>query len=239
LLKRRCCGTPGLLRVAGPRWFECWHKWIPECNSIRRGRARHAKPEIWLRVLHVATDSCNGASGVPVPAYGEQTAEITLGSKGASKRANLGTVTRRLPADRVVSAVPRPRHPPKPPIEPQAPRVVELLRKAIEWQALLESGQVLNQAEIARQEGITRARVTQVMGMLRLAPEIQKHVLGMPSAIGSPITERALRPIARMDGPATQRAAFFALLGPHPAPRFRLPETLGARRISAATSRAT
>lgn len=55
---------------------------------------------------------------------------------------------------------------PKPPKEPRTPRVVELLRKAIEWQALLVSGKIANQVDIARQEGITRARVTQVMGML-------------------------------------------------------------------------
>jgi hypothetical protein len=42
--------------------------------------------------------------------------------------------------------------PPKP---PRTPRVVELLRKAIEWLALLESGEVANQAAIARQDRIT------------------------------------------------------------------------------------
>jgi len=65
--------------------------------------------------------------------------------------------------------------------------VVDLLRKAIEWQALLESGKIANQTDIARREGITRARVTQVMGMLRLAPEIQEHVLSMPDAASRPL----------------------------------------------------
>ncbi|MFQ5831048.1 MAG: hypothetical protein ACE5JD_18150 [Candidatus Methylomirabilia bacterium] len=72
----------------------------------------------------------------------------------------MGTLTRRVAADRVVSAVPRPRGTAKPPREPKTPRVVELLQKAIEWQALLESGEASNQAEIARREGITPARVT-------------------------------------------------------------------------------
>jgi len=56
--------------------------------------------------------------------------------------------------------------------------VVELLRKAIEWQALLESSEISSQAEIARREGFTRARVTQIMGMGRLArvDEVQLHV---------------------------------------------------------------
>lgn len=79
---------------------------------------------------------------------------------------------------------------------PKTPRVVELLRKANEWKALLESGEVASQAEIAHQEGVSRARVTQIMGMLRLAPEIQERILVTPDTIHkSLITERVLRPI--------------------------------------------
>ncbi|RJP17758.1 MAG: hypothetical protein C4529_14085 [Deltaproteobacteria bacterium] len=75
--------------------------------------------------------------------------------------------------------------------------MVELLRKAIEWQALLESGKIASQAEIARHEGVTRARVTQVLGMLRLAPEIREIILSMPAiAHRPPVTERMLRPIS-------------------------------------------
>ena len=65
-------------------------------------------------------------------------------------------------------------------------RVVELLRKAIEWKALLESGEIATQADIACQKGITRARVTQVMGMLRLAPEIQEQFCPCPSWFRDP-----------------------------------------------------
>jgi hypothetical protein len=68
--------------------------------------------------------------------------------------------------------------------DPRTPRVVELLRKAIEWQILLETCEIVNKADISRQEGITRARVTQIMGMLRLAPEIQERILSMPDGIG-------------------------------------------------------
>ncbi|MGB9605736.1 MAG: hypothetical protein ACP5U2_17910 [Bryobacteraceae bacterium] len=91
----------------------------------------------------------------------------------------------------------------------RTPRVVELLRKALEWQALLESGEVPSQAAIARREGITRARVTQVMGLLRLAPEIQEYILSMSDAVRRPaITERTLRPIAQMEHRADQKAKF-------------------------------
>ena len=111
-----------------------------------------------------------------------------------------------------MSAVPPCRGKPKRLKDPRTPRVVELLRKAIEWQALLESGEAANQAEIARREGITRARVTQVVGMLRLAPEIQQHILSLPDMVSRPvITERALRPIAKMEARQEQSAAFSEL----------------------------
>ena len=48
---------------------------------------------------------------------------------------------------------------------------------AMEWQRQLDAGEVDTQAEIARREGVTRARVTQVMAMPRLAPEIREHIL--------------------------------------------------------------
>jgi hypothetical protein len=41
------------------------------------------------------------------------------------------------------------------------------LKRAVEWQRQLESGQVRSRAAIARREGLTRARVTQIMNMLR------------------------------------------------------------------------
>ena len=149
-----------------------------------------------------------GHNGAPVAAYREQSVEIALGPNGAFENGNIGTLTRQVPSDRVVSAVPPRRGLLKPPRRPKTPRVVELLRKAIEWQALLETGEFPNRAEIASLKGITRARVTQIMGMLRLAPEIQKHILSMPDVVSRPaVTERALRPIAQLDA-ADQAGAF-------------------------------
>jgi len=148
-----------------------------------------------------------------VAAYREQTVEIALDPKGAFENGNVGTLTRRVPAERVISALPPKDRNRKPPTASRTPRVVELFRKALEWQALLESGQVHNQAEIARREGITRARVTHLMGLLRLAPEIQQHILSMPDMVLRPaITERALRPIARIAQSKDQIHAFEQLL---------------------------
>jgi hypothetical protein len=175
-----------------------------------RTRPGWVDPEVYFRVVHATQ---NGHEGAPVAAYREQTVEIALGPKGAFENGNMGTLTRRAPAEHVVSAVPPCRGNPKPPREPKPPRVVDLLRKTLEWQGLLESGNIANQADIARQEGITRARVTQVMGMLRLAPEIQERIMSMPDTVGRPaVSERALRPIAQLPQGRHQLHAFQEIL---------------------------
>ena len=156
-----------------------------------RSTNRQPEPEVWFRIVHIAQEGHNGGS---VAAYREQTVEIALGPKGAFENANVGALIRRAPDARVVCAMPRLCGNPKPAKEPRTPRVVELLHKAIEWQTLLESGRIASHAEIARQEGITRTRVTQILGLLRLAPEIQEKVLNLPASLHRcPVTERMLR----------------------------------------------
>jgi hypothetical protein len=41
------------------------------------------------------------------------------------------------------------------------------LKRAVEWQRQLDAGQIRSRAAIARREGLTRARVTQIMNLLR------------------------------------------------------------------------
>jgi len=158
-----------------------------------RTRPGRVEPEVWFRIIHVAQKRPNGA---PMAVYREQTVEISLGPKGAFENGNIGALGRRVSTDRVVSAALPSRGNPKPLRKLKTPRVVELLRKAIEWKDLLEFGKVASQAEIARREGITRARVTQVLDLLRLAPEIQEKILTLTDPLHRrPVTERMLRPI--------------------------------------------
>jgi hypothetical protein len=174
-----------------------------------RTRPGRVEPEVYFRIVHAAQGAHTGASVAP---YREQTVEIALGPKGAFENGNIGALTLRIAADRVVNAVRSRRE--KTFREPKTPRVVELLRKAIEWQDLLESGKIASQSEIARLEGITRARVTQVMGMLRLAPAIREKILSQPNAVlRPPVTERLLRPIAIITNYHDQIREFHRLLG--------------------------
>lgn len=184
--------------------------WLPKCNSMRTTRPGRIEPEVYFRIVHAAQ---NGHNDAPVAAYREQSVEISLGPKGAFENDNFGALRRRVPTDRVMSVVPPGRGHPKPPRESKTPRVVELFRKAIEWQALLESGKIAIQADIARREGVTRARVTQVMGMLRLAPEIQEKILTSPSTLyRGPVTERRLRTIGTITEQRDQVREFHRFL---------------------------
>ena len=149
-------------------------------------------------------------------AYREQTVEIALGPKGAFQTGIVGALKRRVAPDQTVNALSAKARNRKPPKAPQTPKVVELLRTAQEWRRQLDAGEVRNQAEIARREEITRARVTQVMGLLRLDPEIQEQVLSLRAMIRrSAISERALRPIAQIGDLDRQRSLFQELLQEH------------------------
>jgi hypothetical protein len=138
--------------------------------------------------------------------------EIALGPKGAFENDNIGVLKLRAPPSRVVGMATQEDNL-KPIRAPKTPRVVDLLRKATEWQDLLESGKVANQAEIASKEGITRARVTQVLGLLRLAPEIQEKIITSPGTIHRRIvTERMLRPIGAIADQREQVEEFHRFL---------------------------
>jgi hypothetical protein len=177
---------------------------MTKCSRFRT--QRDGPPEVWFRILHVGRDL------IPEAEFLEQTVEIALGSKGAFENGNVGIMTRRVTADRVVNAAVNAWRPAMPPRASRTPCVVELLRKAQEWRRLLDSKKVGTKAVIARREGISRARVTQVMGLLRLAPEIQEHVLSLPDTVRrSAITERALRPLTQLKG-RQQVDAFKSLL---------------------------
>jgi hypothetical protein len=88
--------------------------------------------------------------------------------------------------------------PSKPGIEPGTiPRVSRLMALAIRLDRLLREGEARDYADLARLGGVTRARLTQIMNLLLLAPEIQETLLFLPRTIigRDPVTERQLRPV--------------------------------------------
>lgn len=83
---------------------------------------------------------------------------------------------------------------------------------AIRFDDLVRSGAVSTQAELAAVGHVTRARVTQIMNLLHLAPDIQEAILAMPLVRSGrdPITEHDLRPICALVGWDDQRRAWCA-----------------------------
>lgn len=84
------------------------------------------------------------------------------------------------------------------------------MERAIGYQALLDAGKLKSRAALARREGVSRARITQVMTLLRLAPGIQGQVLAMA---GSAFSERGLRGVAMIARVPEQVAAFEGIGG--------------------------
>lgn len=85
-------------------------------------------------------------------------------------------------------------------IEPRRPaRIAYLLALAHRFEGLLQSGAVKNYAGLARLGHVSRARITQIMNLLDLAPAIQEHLLGLHAEIDSAktITEGHLRRVLR------------------------------------------
>lgn len=78
------------------------------------------------------------------------------------------------------------------------PRVTRLMALAIRFDQLIQDGEIADYAEIARLGFVTRARVTQIMNLLHLAPDIQEDLLNLPEGqrFRDQVTERDLRPIA-------------------------------------------
>jgi hypothetical protein len=89
-------------------------------------------------------------------------------------------------------------------------RVTRLMALAIKFQDMVTRGEVRDFADIARLGYVTRARLTQIMNLLLLAPDIQEHLLDTtPPATN--VSERNLRSIVARHKWADQRQAWNAL----------------------------
>ena len=84
------------------------------------------------------------------------------------------------------------------------PRVTRLLALAIKFEAMVECGEVRDYADLARLGYVTRARITQIMNLLMLAPDIQEQLL-FPVEATAMLRERELRPIVMLNLWSEQR----------------------------------
>ena len=80
----------------------------------------------------------------------------------------------------------------------RVPRVSKLMALAIRFDGLIRAGTVTDQSELARLAKVTQPRMTQIMNLLHLAPDIQEQILYLPVVASGrdPIHEKMLRPVA-------------------------------------------
>jgi hypothetical protein len=62
----------------------------------------------------------------------------------------------------------------------RVPHVSRVMALAIQFEGLLRSGTVSDTIELARLAKVTQPRITQVMNLLHLAPNIQEELLFLP-----------------------------------------------------------
>jgi hypothetical protein len=75
----------------------------------------------------------------------------------------------------------------------RVPRVARLMALALRFDALVHSGQISTYSALASLGHVTRARVSQILNLLYLAPDIQEALLFLP------LTPRGRDPIILAD----------------------------------------
>ncbi len=99
---------------------------------------------------------------------------------------------------------------PKPAIiKPRIPHITRLMALAIRLDHLLATGQVKHQTQLAKGAGVTRARVSQILSLTNLAPNIQADLLALPKTDPTTkLTEHDVRKITAEPNWTKQRQAW-------------------------------
>jgi len=94
------------------------------------------------------------------------------------------------------------------PLPGPVPRITRLMALAIRFEELVRGGAIRNNAELADLGHVTRARISQIMLLLQLAPDIQEEILFLPPVLRDEGTlhMRQVLPIALLlEWPAQRR----------------------------------
>lgn len=90
----------------------------------------------------------------------------------------------------------------------RVPRISRLMALAIHFDGMIRAGKVANISEIARLTHVTQPRITQLMNLCHLAPDIKEEILFLPLMMRGrdPIHEHMLRGVTACAGWREQRA---------------------------------
>jgi hypothetical protein len=84
------------------------------------------------------------------------------------------------------------------------PRITRLMALAIKFQAMVDQREVRDYADLARLGYVTRARLTQIMNLLLLSPDLQEMLLF--TTCDTELSERRIRAAVKHVHWASQRA---------------------------------
>lgn len=98
---------------------------------------------------------------------------------------------------------------PKRPPAPRIPRITRLMALAIKFQEMVDRGEVCDYADLARLGYVSRARLTQIMNMLLLAPDLQEALLDSSENL---VPEHRIRAVVLEVSWPAQRATFNGLI---------------------------
>ncbi len=95
------------------------------------------------------------------------------------------------------------------------PRISRLMALAIKFDGLIKEGVVRDYADLACLGHVTRARMTQIMGLLNLAPDIQEEILFLPKTRQGRdvVHERQVRDVVKVPEWGKQRRLWREVLG--------------------------
>ena len=101
---------------------------------------------------------------------------------------------------------------PKPPA--RIPRIARLMALAIHYQEMLRTGEANDMIELSRRAKVSQPRMSQIMALNLLAPDIQTALLDLPpQSKGKPfLHEKRIRPITAMLDWTEQRVAWQQIL---------------------------
>jgi hypothetical protein len=99
------------------------------------------------------------------------------------------------------------------PDEPERVYTSPLLEARRYARILQNDPSLANRADLAREMHVSRARVTQILNLLRLDPEVQKHLLDLQDQRAVRFfSERRLRLLIRIEDPKQQMREFEKML---------------------------
>lgn len=100
-------------------------------------------------------------------------------------------------------------------LEPTGPKTyTNPVKIALHYQTMLEQGLAQSQADLASLLGVSRAKVTQMLNLLKLDEEIQEFILGLDETDErlKMLTERRLRELVKVEDGEVQREQFWEII---------------------------